>query len=161
MTTEAPTKETTPIAVGTTAPDFTLKDQDQKEWKLSEKTGKKPVALFFYPLDWTPTCTKENTCFTTDNAKFVKNAEIAAISIDSAYSHRAWADKLGLKHTLLSDMHREVVKAYGLFIAPANIGQRATVLIGKDGKIAWVKVQADIKAERDYAEVQSEIDKLA
>jgi peroxiredoxin len=50
------------IKVGDVAPDFTLKDQDQKDIKLSDYRGKKNVVLAFYPLDWSPVCTGENKC---------------------------------------------------------------------------------------------------
>ncbi|MDE2291688.1 MAG: redoxin domain-containing protein [Elusimicrobia bacterium] len=146
--------ETDPIAVGAKAPDFTLPDQDKKDFKLSEYAGKKPVVLFFYPLDWSPTCSKENVCFSQDLSRFSKYAEVASVSIDSTWSHKAWQEKMGLKHRMLSDMHRKVVKDYGLYLPAANIGKRATVVIGKDGKVAWVKVEADITKERDYKEVE-------
>ena len=158
--TDAPTQETTPIAVGTPAPAFELKDQDNKDFKLVDYLGKKPIALFFYPLDWSPTCTKENACFTNDLSKFGESAEVAAVSRDSVWSHKAWAEKLGLKHRLLADMGLSAIKAYGLF-HPANISQRATVLIDKKGKVAWVKVEADITKERDYHEVEEQLKKLA
>jgi len=157
MTTATAPSETTPIAVGAAAPDFTLQDSEKKDWKLADFAGKKPVALFFYPLDWSPTCTKENACFSQDLSRFGKNAEVAAISIDSVWSHKAWKEKMGLKHTLLSDIHRKVTKAYGLFLPAANIAQRATVLIGKDGKVAWVHVEPDITKERDYKELESRL----
>jgi len=160
-TAPAASKESTPIAVGTKAPDFTLPDQDKKDWKLSDHIGKKNVALFFYPLDWSPTCTKENACFSQDLSRFSKNAEVVAISIDSVWSHKAWKEKMGLKHTLLADMHRTVTKAYGLWHAAANISQRATVLIDKKGNVAWVHVEPDITKERDYNEVQKQLEKLA
>lgn len=159
MTTATATKETTPIAVGTPAPDFTLKDQDQKEFTLSAHKGKN-VILFFYPLDWSPTCTKENACFSQDLSRFGKYGEVAAISIDSAYSHKAWAEKLGLKHRMLSDMHRTVCKAYGLFLPAANISQRATVVVDKQGKVAFVSVNADITKERDYSAVEKFLQSL-
>lgn len=154
MNTQAPTKETTPIAVGTDAPDFTLEDQNQKPFTLSSFKGKH-VILFFYPLDWSPTCHKENVCFTQDYSRFSQYGEVAAISIDSSYSHKAWAEKLGLKHRLLADMHRAVCKAYGLFFPAANIAQRATVVINKEGKVAFVHVNEDIGAERDYNAVEN------
>lgn len=161
MTTAVAANETTPIAVGTPAPDFTLPDQDKKEFKLADYLGKKAVVLFFYPLDWSPTCTKENACFSQDLSKFSKYAEVAAVSIDSTWSHKAWQEKMGLKHRLLADMHRTVTKAYGLFLPKANISTRATVVIGKDGKVAWVKVEADITKERDYKELEAQLAKLA
>lgn len=155
MTEATAVKETTPIPVGTPAPDFTLKDQNDKDFRLADHLGKKTVILFFYPLDWSPTCTNENVCFSQDLSRFGRYGEVAAISIDSVFSHKAWAEKLGLKHRLLSDMHRTVCKAYGLFFPAANIAQRATVVIGKDGKVVWVSVNKDITKERDYSAVES------
>ena len=160
-TATAPAKETTPIAMGTAAPDFTLKDQDNKDFRLADFVGKRPIALFFYPLDWSPTCTKENTCFTSDLSRFGQYAEVAAVSRDSVWSHKAWAEKLGLKHRLLADLQLSAIKAYGLWHSGANISQRATVLIDKKGKVAWVKVEADITKERDYNEVEAQLKKLA
>lgn len=159
--TAAPSKESTPIAVGAAAPEVVLPDQDKKDWRLSEFKGKKPVVMFFYPLDWSPTCTKENACFTQDLSRFGKYAEVVAISIDSVWSHKAWAEKMGLKHRLLADMHRAATKAYGLWHAAANIAQRATVIIGRDGKVAWVHVETDITKERDYHLVEEQLKKLA
>ena len=161
MGTQVTTPETTPAAVGAAAPDFRLQDQDGKEFHLGDVLGKKTVILFFYPLDWSPTCTKENACFTQSLARFEKYGEVAAISSDSVYCHRAWADARGLKHRLLSDMHRSVSKSYGVYFPKANINQRATVIIGKDGKVAWVKVEPDITKERDFNEVAAVLAKLS
>ena len=58
------------IAVGSVAPDFTLRDQSQKEVKLSDFAGKKNVVLVFYPLDWSPTCTNEHVCFVNEMKAF-------------------------------------------------------------------------------------------
>ncbi len=160
-TVAGPASETTPIAVGATAPDFTLPDQDKNNFHLEDYKHKKPVALFFYPLDWSPTCSKENVCFTQDLSRFSKYAEVVAISTDSTWSHKAWAEKMGLKHRLLSDMHRKVVKAYGFYHPAGNMGQRGTVLIDKEGKVAWVKVEADITKERNYSEVEEQLKKLS
>jgi peroxiredoxin len=160
MTTATAPSETTPIAVGAVAPDFKLPDSEKKEWTLSEFKGKKPVALFFYPLDWSPTCSKENACFSQDLSKFEKYAQVFGISVDSVWSHKAWKAAAGLKHTLLADMHRTAIKAYGLYLPAANISQRATVLVGSDGKVAWVHVEGDITKERDYAELETQLAKL-
>ncbi len=141
------------IEVGAIAPDFTLKDQDQKEVRLSDFRGKKSVVLAFYPLDWSPVCTGENKCFTNDLPKFTaSDTEVLGISIDSTYSHKAWADALGLKHRLLSDMKREVVKNYGLYLEEANIGKRATVVVDKAGKVRYKKVQ-EITTARDNNDI--------
>ena len=161
MTTATAPSETTPIAVGAPAPDFTLQDSEKKDWKLADFVGKKPVALFFYPLDFSPTCSKENVCFSQDLSRYEKFAQVFGISVDSVWSHKAYKAQMGLKHTLLSDMHRAAIKAYGLFHTGGNISQRATVLINKDGKVAWVHVEADITKERDYKELEAQLAKLA
>ncbi len=141
------------IEVGDVAPDFVLKDQDQKEVKLSEFRGKKNVVLAFYPLDWSPVCTNENKCFTNDLPKFQDaDTEVFGISIDSTWSHKAWADALGLKHRLLSDMKRDAVKNYGLYLEDANIGKRATVIVDKNGKVRYKKVQ-EILTARDNNDI--------
>jgi len=58
------------LTVGAAAPDFTLRDQSQKEVKLSDYQGKKNVVVVFYPLDWSPTCTNEHVCFVNDMKNF-------------------------------------------------------------------------------------------
>jgi peroxiredoxin len=148
------------IKVGETAPDFTLKDQDQKDVKLSDFRGKKNIVLAFYPLDWSPVCTGENKCLTDDFPSFQSsNAEVFGISTDSFYSHKAWVDALELKHRLLADMHRTVAKAYGLYFDPLNCAKRATVIVDRQGKVAYVKVQ-EIKTARDDKEILAALKKL-
>ena len=148
------------IKMGDMAPDFTLKDQDQKEVSLSSFRGKKNVVLAFYPLDWSPVCTGENKCLTDDFPKFEGlNTVVLGISTDSFFSHKAWADALGLKHTLLADFNREVVKKYGLYFEPLNCGKRATVIVDKHGRVAYVKVQ-EIKVARDDKDILEALKKL-
>jgi peroxiredoxin len=70
------------IAVGSVAPDFTLRDQSQKEVKLSDFAGKKNVVLMFYPLDWSPTCTSEHACFVNEMKAFeTLDAEVLGVSV--------------------------------------------------------------------------------
>ena len=148
------------IAVGDAAPDFTLKDQDQKDVTLSSFKGQKNVVLAFYPLDWSPVCEGENKCLTNDFPKFDGlNAVVLGISTDSFFSHKAWVQHLGLKQTLLSDFNREVVKKYGLYFEPLNCGKRATVIVDKTGKVAYAKVQ-EIKVARDDNDILNALKKL-
>ncbi len=149
------------VKVGDTAPEFTLKDQDQQDVKLSDFRGQKNVVLAFYPLDWSPVCTGENKCLTDDFPNFQSaNAEVFGLSTDSFFSHKAWVDSLGLKHRLLADMHRTVSKAYGLYFEPLNCAKRATVIVDKTGKVAYVKVQ-EIKTARDDKEILEALKKLS
>ncbi len=148
------------IKVGDVAPDFTLKDQDQNDVTLSSFRGKKNVVLAFYPLDSSPVCEGENKCLTDDFPSFSDaNAEVFGISTDSFFSHKAWAEALDLKHRLLADMSRTVCKAYGLYFEPLNCAKRATVIVDKEGKVAYVKVQ-EIKTARDDKEILEALKKL-
>jgi peroxiredoxin len=138
------------IKVGATAPDFTLKDQDQKDVKLSDYKGKKNVVLAFYPLDWSPVCTTENKCLNDDFPKFQSaSTEVLGISRDSVYSHKAWQEALGLKHRLLSDMSGDVAKKYGMWLDDKFITKRATVIVDKQGTVKYVKVQEILTARDD------------
>src|ERR1019366_9700972 len=92
-----------PIAVGQSAPDFTLKDQNQKEIKLADFAGKHNVVLIFYPLDFSPVCSNEHACFVNDLKQFEKlNAQVLGLSVDSVWSHKAFADKMGITYPLLA-----------------------------------------------------------
>ena len=145
------------IEVGDIAPDFMLKNQDGQEVTLSSFRGKKGVVLAFYPFDWSSICTAENCALTSDLAKFEgKETVIFGVSCDSHHSHKAWREKLGLKHELLSDLKREVSKKYGLYLEELNCSKRATVVIDKSGKVTFKKVQ-EIKVARSNQEILSAI----
>ncbi len=150
-----------PIDIGTQAPDFTLKTQDEKEWKLSAQKGKN-VVLLFYPLDWSPTCEKENCRISNEPTISAPNTITVGVSRDSTWSHKAWKAAKGIKHDLLADPVREVAKKFGLqHPAVPFISHRATVIVDKNGKVAFVQVQENTKEERNWSEVQNALKKLA
>ena len=144
------------IEVGDVAPDFTLKDQDGNPVTLSSFQGKN-VVLAFYPFDWSSVCTVENCAITSDLPKFDgKETVVFGVSCDSHHSHKAWKEKLGLKHSLLSDLKREVCRKYGLYLEDLNCSKRATVVVDKAGKVAFKKVQ-EIKVARNNQEILAAI----
>ena len=115
------------LSVGQPAPDFVLKDQTQQEVRLSDFQGKKNVVLVFYPLDWSPTCTKEHVCFVNDMKQFEKlDAQVLGVSVDSVWSHKAWAEKMGIHYPLLADFHPRGAMAskYGVYIEDKGITGR-------------------------------------
>jgi peroxiredoxin len=143
------------LSVGQSAPDFTLKDQNQNEVKLSNFTGKKNVVLVFYPLDWSPTCTKEHACFVNDMKQFeTLDAEVLGVSVDSVWSHKAYAEKMGIKYSLLADFHPKgaMSEKYGVYLPDKGITGRSVVIIDKHGKVAWAK-NYDIPVVPDVSEV--------
>ncbi|HEY2459416.1 MAG TPA: redoxin domain-containing protein [Candidatus Acidoferrum sp.] len=150
------------ISVGQTAPDFALQNQDKKEVKLSDFAGKKNVVLMWYPLDWSPTCTNEHACFVNEMKSFeTLDAEVLGVSVDSTWSHKAYADKMGIKYSLLADFQPRgaMSEKYGIFMADKGITGRAIAIVGKDGKVAWFK-QYDIPVVPDVKEVAAALGKV-
>jgi peroxiredoxin len=150
------------LATGQLAPDFTLKTQDEKDWKLSDFRDKKNVVLLWYPLDWSPTCETENCKITTQPVLAGKDVVVVGISRDSTWSHKAWKATYKIGHDLLADPMLSVTKEYGLIHPKVPfISHRATVVIDKQGKVAYCGVQENTGAERDWAPIQACLAKLA
>ena len=143
------------LAVGQPAPEFALKDQNQQEIKLSDFRGKKNVVLAFYPLDWSPVCTNEMACFANDMKPFESlDAAVMGVSVDSVWSHKAFAEKMGVKFSLLADFHPKgaMSSQYGTYLAEKGITGRAVVIVDKAGKVAWIK-NYDIPVVPDVKEI--------
>jgi peroxiredoxin len=149
------------ISVGAAAPDFSLKDQNQKDVKLSDFKGKN-VVIVFYPLDWSPVCTNEHACFVNDMKRFEQlNAQVLGLSVDSAWSHKAFAEKMGIHYPLLADFNPRgaVAEKFGVYLADKGITGRAIAIIDGTGKIAWLK-NYDIPVLPDLKEVSEALSKL-
>jgi mycoredoxin-dependent peroxiredoxin len=150
------------VSVGQTAPDFALQNQEKKEVKLSDFAGKKNVVLMFYPLDWSPVCTNEHVCFVNDMKQFgTLEAEVLGISVDSVWSHKAFAEKMGITYSLLADFQPRGAAAekYGVYLADKGITGRAIVIVNKAGKIAWIK-NYDIPVVPDLKEVAAALQQV-
>jgi mycoredoxin-dependent peroxiredoxin len=150
------------LAVGAEAPDFTLKDQNQKDVKLSDFRGKKNVVLVFYPLDWSPVCSNEHVCFVNDLKRFDQlDAQVLGLSVDSVWSHKAFAEKLGINYSLLADFQPRgaVADKFGVYLADKGITGRAIAVIDRNGKIAWFK-NYDIPSLPELQEVSQALEKL-
>ena len=136
-----------PISIGSKAPDFTLKTKTAdglKDVKLSDNSGKKATVLLFFPLAFTGTCTQEMCDISAGLGQYSGlNAEVYGISVDSPFAQEAWAKQNKITVTLLSDLNKEVTKAYGvLFPGLAGIGDtsaRAAFVIGKDGTVKYAE----------------------
>ncbi|WP_448523944.1 peroxiredoxin [Pseudothermotoga sp.] len=145
------------LAIGSTAPEFALKDQDGSVIQLSKLRGKK-VLLSFHPLAWTSVCADQMKSLELAYEQFQSlNVLPLGISVDPVPSKKAWADALGLKKLrILSDFwpHGEVAKAYGIFREKDGFSERANVLIDEEGKIVWFKVYP-IRQLPDLGEILS------
>jgi peroxiredoxin len=150
-----------PIKVGNKAPNFILKGHDDKEYRLSDYQGQ-VVLLAFYPADFSPPCTKEHQCFVNDLKLFQGlGVQVFGISVDSIWSHKAFAEKLGLKYPLLSDFHPKgrVASKYGLYIKNSGIANRAVVIVGKDGIVKYISIY-EILRQPDNQELIKAIESL-
>lgn len=125
-------------AVGSTAPDFRLQDQNG-EWHTLDEYRGHWVALYFYPKDDTPGCTTEACSFRDNIFAFrERDAVIVGISLDDVESHQEFAEKHSLPFTLLSDPEGDVAEQYGVItnLGITKFAKRQSFLIGPDGTIA-------------------------
>jgi peroxiredoxin len=122
----------------TQAPDFELPNQFGQPIRLSEFRGSRSVALVFFPLAFSGTCTGE-LCELRDNLSLftAQGVELLGISVDSKHSLRAWAEKEHYDFSLLADFwpHGQVAKEYGVFLEDKGYANRATFLIDTNGII--------------------------
>ncbi len=151
------------LKIGDCAPDFELMTQDHtKKVKLSDFKGKKKVVLLFYPMDFSPVCTNEHCSFGPHLGELTagQDAVVFGVSCDSPFVHSAFKKQFNIPYDLLSDVSRKTVKAYGMFMGdePFNCGKRGTVVIGKDGKVAYYHEQP-ILEERKVADLKTAIAK--
>ena len=129
---------------GEQAPDFAGRTQDGDEVKLSDYRGRK-VALYFYPKDDTPGCTKQ-ACNLRDNYSDLLNEGIAVIGVsgDDVDSHAKFAEKFELPFPLVADPDHDILNSYGVWRQRNMYGrkfmgtQRTTFLIDEEGKIVHV-----------------------
>ena len=129
------------MKIGETAPEITLRDGEGIEWKLGDHRGQ-TVVLLFYPGDNTPVCTAQ-LCSVRDHWSEYQatGAEVVGISTDTVESHNGFAEKHSLPLRLLSDPKGEVSAMYGMKSWLPGRSARGVVVIDKEGKIAYSKVQ--------------------
>jgi peroxiredoxin (alkyl hydroperoxide reductase subunit C) len=129
--------------VGTEAPDFTLKDQNNQEVSLSSFRGHRNVLVVFYPFAFSGICTGELSAVRDDLSSFQNtDVQILALSVDHPFALKAWADAQGYDFPLLADFwpHGEVAKAYGVFNDGAGFALRGTFLVDKTGTVTFAEV---------------------
>ncbi len=137
------------LEINEEAPDFCLKNQNNKDICLKDFRGKW-VVIYFYPKDNTPGCTLEARNFSINEKKFKqRNINIIGMSSDSVESHKKFESKNDLTINLLSDPDHKTINDYGVWKPKKMFRKeyrgivRSTFLIGPDGKVAyiWPKVK--------------------
>jgi peroxiredoxin len=145
------------IQAGEMAPDFELSNHHGEKVKLSDFQGKKNVVLVFYPAAFTGRCTGE-LCALRDELSSFQNesVELLAISCDSMFTLKVFAEQEGYAFSLLADFwpHGEVAQKYGVFNPERGFAGRGTFIINKEGKVHWSVYNAsgDARDLSDYKE---------
>ena len=146
----------------TKAPDFELANQFGEHIRLSEFRHKKPVALVFFPLAFSSTCTSE-LCELRDNLSLFsdKSIELLAVSVDSKATQRAFAEAEGYDFNLLADFwpHGAVAKEYGVFLPEKGYANRASFLIDLDGIIraSFITAPGEARSMAAYRSALAEL----
>ena len=129
--------------VGSQAPDFTLKDQNNQNVTLSSLRGQRNVLLVFYPFAYSSICTGE-LCAVQDDLEDFQNedVQILAISVDHPYALKSWAANEGFDFPLLSDFwpHGAISRVYGVFNDDHGMAVRGTFLVDKAGKVRFAEI---------------------
>jgi peroxiredoxin len=146
--------------IGEKAPDFTLpSDSWKNEVSLEEVRREGPVVLFFYPGDWSSVCTDQMSQVQQEIGRFEeKGARVLGVSVDSPWSHRAWAEERGIEFPLLSDFKRVVVGEYGVE-HEAGFPERAYFVIDREGVVRARKIENSINDQPEVEEVLEDLEK--
>jgi peroxiredoxin len=142
------------IALGSTAPDFTLPNQHGTPITLSDFSGGKDVVIVFYPFAFSGVCSGELAEIRDRLDQIVdEQTELVAVSCDHRYSLRAYSERDGFEFSLLSDFwpHGAVSQAYGAFDERLGCSGRATVVVDRAGTVRWT-VHLQIGEARDFDE---------
>ncbi|HEY2041531.1 MAG TPA: peroxiredoxin [Jatrophihabitans sp.] len=153
----------TPLAVGTQAPDFSLRDQNNEIVTLSQFKGDKAVLLVFYPFAFTGICTGELGQIRQHIDRFANDSvQVISVSVDSPYSHKIFSQRDELNFPLLSDFwpHGAVADSFGVFNAEVGAANRGTFLIDSAGNIRFSEVN-ELGAGRDPQDWLQAIDELS
>jgi len=157
------TRVSTGLQPGTAAPEFALPMADGSVVRLSELRGS-PVALVFYPLDWSPGCSVQLELYQQEYDEFAsRGIRLLGISVDSIYSHGAWAAVRGIQYPLLSDFQPRGATArdYNVWRPDDGHSERALYLIDADGIIRWTYVSERLKELPDFDELVAALDLVA
>lgn len=140
---------------GDIAPDFSLKDHHNREFKLSEFAGRR-VLLSFHPLAWTPVCSEQMKALESRKAAFDALKTVAVgVSVDSFPTKHAWAKELEIKETrLLCDFwpHGAVAHVLGLFREEDGFSNRANLIVDETGRLALIR-EYEIPQMPDFDEI--------
>ena len=148
-----------PVQVGEVAPDFELKDQHGRPVRLSSFRGSEAVLVVFYPFAFTSVCGGELHALEAAHPELAsQDVALLAVSVDSMYSQRVYAEREGFSFPLLADFwpHGGVATAYGVLHEKAGAARRGSFLIDTAGILRWAVVN-EIGDARDIDDVSKAV----
>lgn len=153
------------IQKGQQAPDFTLRDSEKNEVKLSDQKGRNTVLIFF-PLAFTGVCTTE-LCGIRDNYAIYNglNAQVFGISVDSLFTLDKFRKEQNLNFPLLSDFNKEVSAAYGALydnfvLDMKGVSKRSAFVIDKEGVVQYAEVLENAGDLPDFTAIRQTLETL-
>jgi peroxiredoxin len=126
-------------AIGTAAPEFSLRATPDQNVALSQLKGH-PVVLVFYPADFSPVCGDQISLYNELLSEFERyKAQIVGISVDGAWCHAAFSHERKLHFPLLADFEPKgaVAKSYGVYDDASGVSQRALFVLDEQGIVRW------------------------
>lgn len=152
------------VDVGSTAPDFTLMNEERQPVTLSTQRGH-PVVLAFFPAAFSSVCQKELCTFRDQLARLNHaQAKVYGISVDTFFALKAFHDAQGLTFPLLSDFNKQAIRDYGVYnedmIGLHGIAKRAVFVLDANGIVRYREVLQDARNEPDYQKVFEAVDNL-
>ena len=150
------------LPVGSQSPDFSLPDANGNLVRLSDFRGKN-VVLVFYPLDWSPACSDQLSLYQSELAEFEQaNAQVVGVSVDSIYSHGAWAAVRGLTFPLLADFQPKgkIARLYEVMRPTDGFSERALYVIDAWGTIRYKNISSKLNHIPDIYELFLQLKRL-
>lgn len=126
--------------LGSSAPDFTLRDQHGDAITLSRIVQDRHALLVFFPFAFSSICTGELLEIQLNVDEFVNDrVQVVGVSCDPRYALRAWAASEGYRFPLLSDFwpHGAASRAYGVFDEESGMAARGTFLVDPTMTVRW------------------------
>lgn len=141
----------TPVAVGDTAPDFTVISNDLAPKGLADYKGKVLILSAVPSLD-TPVCDVETRRFNQEAANLDDDIHVLTISTDLPFAQARWCGAAGINAVETLSDHRDLDfgQAYGLIIKELRLLARAVVVVDRNGKITYEQIVSEVTDEPNY-----------
>lgn len=148
------------VREGDRAPGFELPASPGETVDVGDLIGRETVILLFFPLAFSPMCTKEMCAVRDEWSEWEEaGARVFGISVDSPFVTRRFREEEGLPFPILSDFNKEVARAYGVLhedlLGLKGVAKRSAFVIGPDGTVSYAWSSDDPRVEPDYEAVRA------